>query len=251
MKSSRYLRVSLAKARCDWCMETSCITSTGTGKETIERSIAYGVAEYNEWVQQPDNASQRNKDDKMVPYLKHHFIYINYAKSMYHVWSGKVTNLPSCVLEFIIDTAPDEKGNYRGRSFQLYGNQSSVREVLLMESERALRCTRTKMTNKVTNLGAYYKSPCDCTLQNHNNVYIEKKYGRMFCETFIAFLSRTCSKKVGFLTSHGDVDVDQDGFMTMMFELGLTMRWTMNGSLKGQFMTWIDVMQDESTMNKR
>jgi hypothetical protein len=80
MKASRYLRVSLTKARCDWCMETSCITSTGTGKEMLKRSIACGVGEYNKWVQQPDNVSQQNKDDKMVPYLKRHFIYINYAK---------------------------------------------------------------------------------------------------------------------------------------------------------------------------
>jgi hypothetical protein len=124
-----------------------------------------------------------------------------------------------------------------------------------MESEQALRCIRTKMTNKVTNLGAYYELPCDCTLQNHNNGYIEKKYGRMFCETFIAFLSRTYSKTVGFVNSHGDVDVDEDGCMIMMFELGktypLTMRWAMTGSLKRKFMAWIDVMQDESTMNKR
>jgi hypothetical protein len=44
MKASRYRRVSLAKARCYWCMETSCITSTGKGKEKIEHSIACGVA---------------------------------------------------------------------------------------------------------------------------------------------------------------------------------------------------------------
>jgi hypothetical protein len=44
----------------------------------------------------------------------------------------------------------------------------------------------------------------------------------MFCETFIAFLSRTCRKTVGFLTSYGDVAVDKEGFMTMMFELGKT-----------------------------
>jgi hypothetical protein len=98
MKASRYLSVSLAKARCDWCMETSCITSTGNEKEMIEHSIACEVAEYNEWIQQPDNASQQNKDGKMVPYLKRHFIYISYATLMYHVGSGKVTNLPSCVL---------------------------------------------------------------------------------------------------------------------------------------------------------
>jgi hypothetical protein len=119
-------------------METSCITSTGTGKETIEHSIVCGVVENNEWVHQPDNASQQNEDEKMVTYLKRHFIYINYAKSMYHVGSGKVTNLPSCILEFIRDTIPDEKGIYRGRSFQCYGNQSPIREVLFMESERAL-----------------------------------------------------------------------------------------------------------------
>jgi hypothetical protein len=44
----------------------------------------------------------------------------------------------------------------------------------------------------------------------------------MFCEKFIAFLSRTCSKTVGFVTSHGDVDVDEEGFVTMMFKLGKT-----------------------------
>jgi hypothetical protein len=95
------------------------------------------VDEYKEWLQQPNNASHRNKDDKMAPYLKHHFIYINYAKSMYHMGSGKGTNLPSYVLEFMRDTIPDEKGIYRGRLFQLYGNQKPVREVLLIESERA------------------------------------------------------------------------------------------------------------------
>jgi hypothetical protein len=89
---------------------TSCIKTTGTGKETIEHSIDYGVAEYNKWVQQPDNVSQQNKDDKMIPYLKHQFIYINFAKSMYHMGSGKVTNLPSCVFEFIRDTIPDKQG---------------------------------------------------------------------------------------------------------------------------------------------
>jgi hypothetical protein len=112
------------------------------------------------------------------------------------------------------------------------------------------------MTNKVTNLGVYYKLPCDYTLQNYNNGYIEKHYGRMFCETFIAFLSRTCSKTVGVVTSHGDVDVDEEVSMTMMFELGKMyppppmMRWAKNGYLKGKFTTLIDVMHDRRTMNK-
>jgi hypothetical protein len=101
-----------------------------------------------------------------------------------------------------------------------------------MESERALHCIRTEMTNKVKSLGVYYKLPCDFTLQNNNNGYIEKTYGRKFCETLIAFLSRTCRKTVGFVTSHRDVDVDEEGFMTMLFELGKTyplmIRWTMN-----------------------
>jgi hypothetical protein len=140
-----------------------------------------GVATYNTWVECPDNASERNKDDKMVPYLKRHFIYINYANSVYYVGSGKVTNIPSCVLEFIQDTVHDEKGIYRGLSFQVYGNLSPVRGVLLTESERALRCIRTEMTNRVTNLGVYYELPCDCTFQNYNNGYIEKKYGKFFC----------------------------------------------------------------------
>jgi hypothetical protein len=108
------------------------------------------------------------------------------------------------------------------------------------------------MTNRVTNLSVYYELPCDCTLQNYNNGYIEKKYGKMICGTFISYLARTCSKIVGFVTSHGDVevDVDEEGFMTMMFEAGKTtlqmMRWDMNGSLRVIFMTWIYVRQDRS-----
>jgi hypothetical protein len=92
------------------------------------------------------------ENDKMVPYLKRHFIYINYAKSVYYVGSGKVTILPYCVLEFIRDTVHDEKGIYRGQYFQLYGNRSPAREVLLMESKRAIRCIRMEMTNKVTTI---------------------------------------------------------------------------------------------------
>jgi hypothetical protein len=222
MKASRYLRVSLTKSSCEWCMGGRCITTTGIGKETIENSIMSGVATYNNWDERPDNSSERNKDDKMVPYLKHHFIYINYAKSVYYVGSGKATHIPSCVLEFIRDTVHDKKGIYRGRSFQLYGNRSPVREVLLMESERALRCIRTEMTNRVTNLGVYYELPCDCTLQNYKNGYIRKKYGKMFCETFIYYLARTCSKTVDFVTSHGEIEVDKESFMTMMFEAGKT-----------------------------
>jgi hypothetical protein len=42
----------------------------------------------------------------------------------------------------------------------------------------------------------------------------------MFCETFISYLARTCSKTVGFVTFHGDVEVDDEGFMTMMPESG-------------------------------
>jgi hypothetical protein len=73
-------------------MGRRCITATGIGKE---------MTTYNNWVEHPDNASEQNKDDKMVPYLKHHFIYINYSNSLYYVGSEKVTNIPSCVLEFI------------------------------------------------------------------------------------------------------------------------------------------------------
>jgi hypothetical protein len=71
-------------------MGRRCITTTGMGKETIDNIIMSGVATYNNWVEHPYNASERNKDNKMVPYLKPHFIYINYAKSVYYVGSEKV-----------------------------------------------------------------------------------------------------------------------------------------------------------------
>jgi hypothetical protein len=107
-----------------------------------------------------------------------------------------------------------------------------------------------KSTVIVTNIGVYYELPCDCTLQNYNNGYIEKKYGKMFCETFISYLARTCSKIVVFMTSHGDIEVYEEGFMTMMFEAGrLTLQmmiWVVNGSLRVLVMTWIHVRQDRS-----
>jgi hypothetical protein len=58
MKASRYLRVSLAKSHCEWCMGGRCITTTGKGKETIKNSIMSGVDTYNNWVECPDNASE-------------------------------------------------------------------------------------------------------------------------------------------------------------------------------------------------
>jgi hypothetical protein len=91
----------------------------------------------------------------------------------------------------------------------------------MIDSEHALRCIRTKMTN-ITNLGVYYELPCDYTLQNYNNGYLEKKYGRIYCETFISYLARTCSQTAGFVTSHRYVDVDEEGYITMMFEEGKT-----------------------------
>jgi hypothetical protein len=141
---------------------------------------------------------------------------------VYYVGIGKVTNIPSCVLEFIRDTVHDEKGIYRGRYFQLYGNRIPEREVLIMESEKALRCIMTEITNRVTNIGVYYELPCYYTVQNYNNGHIEKKYGNMFCETFISYLARKYSKTVGFVTSRGDVEVDEEGSMTMIFEAGNT-----------------------------
>jgi hypothetical protein len=96
------------------------------------------------------------------------------------------------------------------------------------------------MAKKVTNLGVFYELPCDCTLQNYNNGYIEEKYGRIFCETFISFLYRYCSKTEGFVTFHRYMDVDEEGFMTMMFELGKTYppddalgnEWISEGSIR-------------------
>jgi hypothetical protein len=44
----------------------------------------------------------------------------------------------------------------------------------------------------------------------------------MCCQTFISYLARTRSKIVGFVTSHRDVEVDEEGFTTIMFEAGKT-----------------------------
>jgi hypothetical protein len=154
----------------------------------------------------------------------------------------KVTNIPSCILELIRDHLPDKKGMYCGRTFQLYGNNTHVREVLLIDIERALRCIRTDMTN-ITNICVYYELACNCILQNYNNGYLQKKYGGMYCETFISYLAKTCSQKAGLVTSQGNVDVDEEGYMAMMFKKekhsGHMMHWTpRNGFVRGEFMTW-------------
>ena len=179
MKASRYSLELLGKSQCDWCMHRCCVTKSSREKETIEHAIRSGLSNHSIWIAKPDNAEGRNKDDMMTPYLQRHFIFIDYAKYASYVGCGKVTNLPSCVLEFIRDQVPDKKGLYRGRTLQLFGNISPVREVLLMESERALRCIRTAHTY-ATNPTLYYSLPCDCTLQNYNNGYIEKNMEECF-----------------------------------------------------------------------
>jgi hypothetical protein len=64
-----------------------------------------------------------------------------------------------------------------------------------MESERALRCIRTEMTNKVTNLGVYYKLPCECTLKNYNNGYIEKSMVECFVKHSLPFYPGLAAKQ--------------------------------------------------------
>jgi hypothetical protein len=64
-----------------------------------------------------------------------------------------------------------------------------------MESERALHCIRTEMTNKVTNLRFYYELLCDCTLQNYNNGYIDKKYGIFFVKHPLPFYPGLAAKQ--------------------------------------------------------
>jgi hypothetical protein len=43
------------------------------------------------------------------------------------------------------------------------------------------------MTNKVTNIGAYYELPCDCKFQSYNNGYIEKSMVDFFVKHSLPF----------------------------------------------------------------
>jgi hypothetical protein len=143
MKASRFLLELLGQSQCQWCRGRCCVTKSVRGKETIEHSTNCGLKNYFTWRAEPKNASERNEDDTMTPYLEIHFIFITYANSACYVGCGKATNIPSCVLEFIRDQVPDKKGLYHGRAFQIYGNSNPFREVLLMDNERALRCIQT------------------------------------------------------------------------------------------------------------
>jgi hypothetical protein len=70
---------------------------------------------------------------------------------------------------------------------------------------------------------------------------LRRRMVERFVKHSLPFYPGLSAKIVGFVTSHRDVDVDEEGFMTMMFELGKTyplmMRWAMNGSLRVQFTT--------------
>jgi hypothetical protein len=100
----------------------------------------------------------------------------------------------------------------------------------------------------MTNIGVYYELPCDYTLKNYNNCHIEKKYSKMFCETFISYLARKYSKIVGFVMSHRDVEVDEEGFITVMFEAGNT---TPPGDALGHEWVYEGAIHDMDTREAR
>jgi hypothetical protein len=65
----------------------------------LENIIMAGVDMYDNWVEPPDNASERNKDEKMIPYLK--CLSTSLASSS---TSSMIYSLPSSIVSSLSST---------------------------------------------------------------------------------------------------------------------------------------------------
>jgi hypothetical protein len=129
-----------------------------------------------------DNASVQ-----IAPYIIRHFIVQAHARESKLVGFNIVTNIPGCVLINIRKNFLNKIGFYKDFSFSIKGNEQPPVEVLLIESEIAIRCIRKDTIEGQFYSDKYYELHHTCTTINAKNGRMERRYGSLFVKNIPLF----------------------------------------------------------------
>jgi hypothetical protein len=139
-KSSR--NTLTPKQICFFCGENICLMNTSCGLKLLSSSIRNGFNNYKIHISKPNMKRADNASVQMAPYIIRRFIVQAYARESKLVVFNIVINVPGCVLIKIRQKILNKMGFYKDCSFNIKGNKEPPVEVLLIESENAMRCIR-------------------------------------------------------------------------------------------------------------
>jgi hypothetical protein len=129
-----------------------------------------------------------------------------------------VTNVPGCVLIKIRQNFLNKIGFYKDCSFNIKGNEQPTVEVLLIESEIAMRCIRKDAIEGQFDSDRDYQSHHTCTTINAKNGRTERRYGSPFVKTFHYLVGSTSSDTILHLTGLQDYLIDEFGYVQHSFK---------------------------------
>jgi hypothetical protein len=154
---------------------------------------------------------------QMAPYIIRNFIVQAYARESKLVGFNIVTNVPGCVLIKIRQNFPNKIGSYKDFSFNIKGNEKPPVEVLLIESEIAMRCIRKDAIEGQFDSDRYYQLHHTCTTINAKNGRMDIQYGSLFLKTFHYLGGSTSSDTILHLTGLQDSQIDEFGYVQHSF----------------------------------
>jgi hypothetical protein len=115
---------------------------TSVGHKLLISSIRDGFNFNKLHIATPKIKGANDASVKMAPYIIHHFIIQFYAKASNLVGFNIVMNMLGCVLIKIQQNFHNKVVFYKECQFNIRGDEQPPVEVLLIESEIAMRCFR-------------------------------------------------------------------------------------------------------------
>jgi hypothetical protein len=181
------------KPMCLFCGEKTCLMNTSFGLRLVTSSIRDGFNNYKLHISKPKMKRADNASVQMAPYIIRNFIVQEYARAYKLVGFIILMNVPGCVLIKIRQHFPNKIGFYKDFSFNIKINEQPPVEVLLTESEIALRCIKKDAIEGKFDSDQYYQLHHTCTTINAKNGRMERRYGSLFVKTFHYFVGSTSS----------------------------------------------------------
>jgi hypothetical protein len=157
---------------------------SGVGLKLVTSSICAGFNSDKLHISKPKINGADKAFVQMAPYIIRNFMLQLYARDLNFVGFNIVMNVPGCVSIKIRQHFPNKVGFYKYCRFNIKGNEQPPVEVLLIESEIAMRYIRTNAVERQFDSDRYYQLHNTRTTINAKNGRMERRYGILFVKTF-------------------------------------------------------------------
>jgi hypothetical protein len=205
----------------------------------VTSSIRDGFNNYKLHLATPKVKGANNASVRMAPYIIRYFIIQSYARASNLVGFKIEMNVPGCVLVKIRQNFPNKFGFYKECRFNIRGNEQPPVEVVLIESEIAIRCIRKNAMEGYFESDRYYQLHNTCTTVNDNNGRMERRYGRLFLKTFNYLVGSTSLDTILHLAGPQQLPTDEYGYVQHSFKDEL--RFPVNLELEKEYVTEISI----------